>query len=89
MSADRWSICPKCKRQRDDAVSKYGKVSEKEYLALLTEQQQAKTFYDLREDWDIGVAVDGVFEVSYACSCSKCGFKFDYKHAQMVVNPKE
>lgn len=32
----------------------------------------------LREDWDIGMTREGLFEVSYGCACDVCGWRWKY-----------
>ena len=86
MSADNWGVCPKCKETAEKNItSAYGKVSEEEYLAALNERKQIENNLTLREDYEVGVDIDGEFSVSYSCHCSKCGFKFDYKYSQELV----
>lgn len=90
MSADNWTICPKCEEARreesqqiyEKAANAYGKVSESEYHAMkeaarvvdATEPKQT-----LREDWEIGTAANGEFEVDYRSSCDECDYCFAYR----------
>lgn len=86
MSADNWGVCPKCKETAEKNItSAYGKVSEEEYLATLNKRKQIENDLTLREDYEVGVDIDGEFSVSYSCHCLKCGFKFDYKYSQELV----
>lgn len=87
MGADHWAICPKCnaanlaakEKQQLDAGAAYGKVTRAEYLKMLeTANAPVETKETLREDYEIGVDKNGVFEVAYGCSCSECNFKFHY-----------
>jgi hypothetical protein len=41
--------------------------------------------YMLREDWNIGTNLDGIFTVNYSCWCSACGFKFNYKFVKQIL----
>jgi len=96
MSATNWRKCPKCtklaaKKKLDLSLKlarAYGKVSEDEYLELLTEQQTPvePTGRTLREDYELGIWND-VFEVSYSAYCSECGFtkKFETKEPLNIV----
>ena len=90
MSADNWTICPRCKKtheaERDariiEAAEKYGKVSADEWVKLNDLASKEEPLEEsLREDYGIGIDSDGHFEVSYRCSC-KCGFRFAYKFSQ-------
>ena len=86
MSADNWGICPKCKETAEKNIaSAYGKVSEEEYLATLNKRKEVENETTLREDYEVGVDIDGEFSVSYSCHCSKCGFKFEYKYSQELI----
>ncbi len=93
MSADRWAICPKCKRteneKRDAAIRKakasYGKVPEEKYRAAI---EEAGTPIDLqetfREDYEQGMDDDGTYSVSYSGRCTRCGFSHKYTHSEDV-----
>lgn len=91
MSADRWSVCPKCKRNAEDlqeeklrlAEQSYGKVDRNEYLRLLREADRDEVLDEtLRQDWEIRIDEEETFSISFGCSCSVCGFEFSYSHAQ-------
>ena len=91
MSADNWAICPKCKEKNDelnkkrilDTAKKYGKIPAEEYITLAKETSKPIEIEEtMREDYEIGVDEDGVFNVDYFCSCAKCGFKYAYKHSE-------
>ena len=100
MSANNWRECPKCSQGRLKALqqvqAQYGKVSASAYAALLAQAQmkeknEEKNFEDtLREVWEIGTN-DGVFQISYHCSCNVCGFKFEFNHEvnALVVAEKQ
>ncbi len=92
MSADNWTICPKCAvlhQKKQDAAKKkamvsYGKVSAEEWLELQKKAQADEPLAEtLSEYYEIGIQ-DGAFFVGYGASCRECGFKFDYKHEQDV-----
>ena len=94
MSANNWSICPKCKKKNNEINAKrienvkknYGVVSEDKYLELAEEAKKPIIIKEtLREDYDIGVYEDGTFEVSYSCSCSVCGFKYSFKDQKIII----
>lgn len=91
MSADRWTICPKCKSKRDitikalreKAANIYGKVTQEEFLSQMADisnkqsEEQEKT---LREDWEIGMDKFGSFMLDYRASCNCCNYKYSYKY---------
>lgn len=94
MSADAWRFCPKCmkdnldknRKQREDLENSYGKVPIEEYERLKDKYNTKVEEYEtLREDYEISTEVDGTFEVSYVCSCSVCGFSFQFNHKEKVV----
>lgn len=87
MSADNWTICPKCKIKNDkanekhilDTAAKYGKIPVEEYIQLAKETEMPIILKPtLREDYEIGMAEKG-FYVSYSCQCTECGFSFSYE----------
>lgn len=91
MSADNWTKCPRCVERNKGRVDElrakadeaYGKVPIEEWKALEAEAtacllEEAPT--TLREDWEIGTRPDGRFSVRYGCSCTVCGFNFNYDH---------
>lgn len=93
MSASNWQQCPRCLKEahlekgarEKKAEEAYGKASPAEYNLLIKEAAKpVKTEDTLREDWELGVNSDGLFEVSYYCSCERCGFKYQYKHTEQV-----
>ncbi len=92
--AKNWVLCANCiardKKFRDErlraADAAYGKVSLEEYERLRAQSRSQGLVYDrsLQEDYEIGVR-DGVFRVSYRCSCEHCGFGYKFKHEERVV----
>lgn len=93
MSADRWAICPKCKRdaekQRDDkklkAGKSYGKVTPGEYLAALAESEKPTELGEtFREDYWLGVNEDGFFSIDYSGSCGTCGLDHKFKYEKQL-----
>lgn len=100
MSADNWSICPKCVKNRTQELEKkkaeivknYGKVSSEEYFRLIDSLKkeevscsfETKEVLTLREDYEIGISENGEFSVGYSCSCSTCAFLFRFKHKEVV-----
>jgi hypothetical protein len=94
MGADRWAICPKCKRSENKkrdaairkAISSYGKVTEDRYRAAIeaaeTPVRLDETF---REDYEQGMDDDGTYSVSYRGLCTHCGFSHEYTFSQSVI----
>ena len=92
MSADNWTVCPKCKEKVEQAQAElldrvetdYGKVVASEYLELVEQSQQPiEEQHTLREDWEIGIW-KGEFCVSYRASCEECGFSHEFEHKRSV-----
>lgn len=91
MSADRWSICPKCEEKYlqkvDDArkivLEKYGIVSADEYHdAIETARKYDEGAEDLaqtlREYFGFGVVdSDGTVSYRYHASCDACDFRVE------------
>lgn len=79
MSADRWSICPRCQdranaeqaRKMTTAIDAYGKVPAKQYLVLL------ETF---REDYAFYGVDEGIIYADYSGHCQECGLNVDFTH---------
>lgn len=95
MSADRWTLCPKCSKthvsERDrlqaEADAAYGKVPADEFRrlsALVLTADQDGPAETLREDREIGIYGDK-FEVNFSSACIACGFKFNFKFEKVVT----
>lgn len=93
MSADRWAICPKCKKtlneKRDSAIRKakasYGKVPEEDYRAAMDAAGKPVSLEEtFREDYEQGMDEDGTYSVSYGGYCKRCGFTHKYTFSQDV-----
>lgn len=91
MSADRWSVCPRCVKvaeaKREAAFKKakeaYGKVDADKYLEMLRKAEGIETdprrmTRSLREDYGQGLS-GGVYQVSYRCYCNECGWSWEYE----------
>jgi hypothetical protein len=88
MSADAWRVCPKCLQKAENKKeSSYGKVSEEQYLRILSELDNLKDedIETLREDYEMFTNYEGKFYVSYSCSCSVCHFNFEYKYEKDLM----
>lgn len=91
MSADRWSVCPRCvqfaEREREAAFQKakqaYGKVDAETYLQMIRDAERIdpsrqRMPSDLREDFSQGLK-DGTYISEYHCHCQKCGWDWSNK----------
>lgn len=96
MSANNWTICPKCKRKKEaeaerlrmKSLAAYGTVSAERYAELCGKARDAKESplqNSMREDYEIGVDSEGRFSVSYRANCTACGFIFDYDRTESVL----
>lgn len=88
MSPRDWAECPQCRKRLEarkeraakKAESIYGKVPDVEYRKWYRRgQRPVKVPEHMREDYQIGVSSEGLFEVYYHASCSDCGYSFDYE----------
>lgn len=89
MSADNWGICPKCnikfKEDQEKAEELYGKIPVEEYKKMLSETKDPEdNTSTLREDYEVWTDKEGLFQVSYRCSCEKCGFEFNYEYKEKL-----
>lgn len=92
MGADNWTKCPRCRigeeqRQLDAqslAEQNYGKVPVAKYEELRRKAKPVAIDNTLREDYEIGVAPDGRFRVSFEAICQRCGFHFEFMHANAI-----
>lgn len=91
MSADNWTICPRCakkliedkERLELQVEDSYGKILANEYLELLDKSNKVIDHkHTLREDYWMDMDIDGIFEMSYGCSCNVCDFSFKFKHRE-------
>lgn len=90
MSADNWTICPRCKKNAEakaekaqaDLAKLYGKISAADFLARsnalkdAAKEQLEETF---REDYQVGMKEDGTFKTDYRGGCTECKFSFVFK----------
>lgn len=95
MSADNWAKCPSCRKEKEISIearkknleSFYGKIPGETYvqrsqdLAKELEQELSTT---LREDYDIGIDIDGEFMVEYRAKCDICNFKYNFNTKEQV-----
>src|SRR3954447_17439723 len=89
MSADNWTVCPRCfdnaKREADEAKSTvmglYGTIPVEEFNAKRAELAEPVEgdFETFREDYEFYGAHDGEVHASYEGACSKCGLHVELK----------
>ncbi len=98
MSADNWGICPRCKERNKrelaglakKLVDGYGKISREDYEKLLDQEISVSELREtLREDYELWVNEDGLFYVSYGCSCNVCGFEFNFAYEENVLEEEK
>ena len=86
MIADSWSKCPKCKelteKTKADLIEKvvegYGEIPVEKYDSLVKEASEVVDLEDtLREDYEFCLEGDNL-NISYGCSCERCGFSYTY-----------
>lgn len=93
MSADNWTVCPKCHAEFQTAITKeqqrvaalYGTVPVAEFdaaRAALQVLEAAPPSETLREDYEIGI-YHGKLDVTYSAGCA-CGFRFEFKQEAPV-----
>ena len=100
MSADNWTICPKCKHrlesvketERTAAARAYGGMPMAEWEVQRAAALEPVILNEtLREDYEIGVTGDGEFYAIYKgqCTSDECdfGFKFDEKQQAFTPEP--
>lgn len=95
MSADNWTICPRCKakveKAQDDLIERlgtdYGKIPSEEYLELTERAKQPLKPMEatLREDYYIGIR-DGQFKCYYEATCTDCAFSYILKTIEEAVS---
>lgn len=98
MSADNWTICPKCMSKKEDELTEleqqlkdeYGKISQSKYLELLEQYDYLLEIVNnndmdktLREDYEIGIR-SGYLTINYRASCHACNFRKVYKYEEQV-----
>ncbi len=94
MSADNWTQCPACvaKALKEYAAAKrkldadYGKVPAEAFVARRDALKDPPKIEDtLREDYELGVCLNGEFYVSYSCLCSACNFAHTHEHSEQLT----
>lgn len=93
MSANRWSICPKCRitneltREglRQMVAAQYGKIDPEEWIkARDAADKPVELEETFREDFQQGMTEDGEYIVSYSGRCIACSFAHKFSHNEQV-----
>jgi predicted Zn-ribbon and HTH transcriptional regulator len=95
VSADKYEICPRCKRLYEEYTEKfrkkvlesYGKVPVEEYLRLMAmanEEKGKDMEPTLAEYIEAYIEQNGDFNISFSSRCTECGFKFSFEHKQKI-----
>jgi hypothetical protein len=100
MSADNYTVCPRCRKRMETAKAEklaetkasYGKVSEDAYRKAVrtADRENTRQIETLAEYYDLGVRQHWIgrtgdwFHVRYDAKCSDCGFEFHFEHSEEV-----
>lgn len=99
MSADNWTVCPRCKYRhsvkrkeaRDLANNSYGLVPLEKWQELDAAAQALVPEYTecrFREDYEISGAEDGCIDVEYRGHCDTCGLSVRVDHQHIIDWPE-
>ena len=87
MSADNWTLCPKCterisreqKEKEQKIDSQYGVLPPSDFVRQYKESRNVINQEEtLREDYDF-YNNDGILLIKYRCGCSECDFVYEFK----------
>ena len=91
MSADNWTVCPKCRKEAQDRTdrliemvnSSYGNLPQGEYdnLIVVLANRPAVGIY-LAEYYELYIDSNNVFHAIYTAGCEKCGYSFSFNHEE-------
>jgi hypothetical protein len=98
MSADNWTVCPRCEDQRQqqiatkraEADAAYGSVTVTEFDELrsaaetLAAVTPKQTF---REDYSFSGTTSGTVEYGYVGSCSVCSLRCSFEGSELFYQP--
>lgn len=91
MSADNWTVCPRCVIGHNAACVEATQKAEVAYGVLPADEwreleekarkmAEARPEQNFREDYAIYGADKGIVKVSYSGACGKCGLSLKFKH---------
>lgn len=94
MSASNWRECPRCldqaekdhTKQYEEWKESYGKVPIGEYEANRPNTHPEDVGETLREDYELGINVDGIFYMRYHSSCDSCDFEYKKEFSEPTEN---
>lgn len=92
MSADNWTVCPRCKARHELKAQKLRAAADHAYGTATIEQwkvldadahKAAEPFVEqtFREDYEISGAEDGAVGIDYRGGCGICGLSCSFKHS--------
>ena len=95
MSADNWTVCPRCLQKRAEDLrdmdariaEAYGTEPMEVFEGMRTElatkqaEEMPRTF---REDYEFWGASEGVVTASYRGHCSTCGLSHKFEHSEPI-----
>jgi hypothetical protein len=99
MSADNWSVCPRCfsraqkeaREKWENVMALYGQIPVDEFdrkRATLTEPK-ADSFITFREDYEFYGADEGEIHADYGGECSACGLSVTLKASKRFWTPED
>jgi hypothetical protein len=97
VSADKWTVCPKCKIRHEKRIEsneqilaeQYGKIDLVSYKLLEERLGAVPDEYEdeeMREDYELFMDDDGHLYISYSAYCTndECDFRYNFKHEEDV-----
>lgn len=96
MSADRWSVCPKCYKDRSLVTREekleelYGTIPAEEFLKLSKTLKDDEPLEEFREDYEF--YLDGkILRMSYSgrCQANNCGLRYTFKKNVDILTNEE
>ena len=99
MSADQWSVCPRClttaeKREREQraaVVAMYGSVSIEEFDGArdAIEEVRDEDYRTFREDFEVYGADEGTVNIDYSGRCTKCSLALSFITTRDIPDTQE
>ena len=95
MSADKWTVCPRCTKRREAAIEAadgevadaYGKVPLDEWEEMRRRKSDlitSKPDHTLREDYEFHGADEGEVVADYSASCDTCDLRVSFTHRHLI-----
>jgi hypothetical protein len=98
MSANNWRPCPKCQakataaweKQKQHLEESYGVTSKDVYAALVRACPPycPEVDHTFREDFYIGVNLQGKFMVDYTGQCTECEYTYSFSYPNSALAEK-